>query len=224
MRSSGCTAREGAKAVVLPKGDHDRIGCFTDQVKLTRALVRDLDEAVNEIKKLDKHGEEASRKIVELEALCKQHTEAALKLMEEKAKLDGMIQSRDEQIMEMTDKYGLNHMGENIDDGGDATAPHAAVSPPVPAPPATAPKVIIVEEEQNPVEMVSEHEFLEEVEIIVPEAEPELPQPHHFNVIMRDYKESLSRVMDDLDDLVDPTEADYDVNEWFPEDGSNDRD
>jgi hypothetical protein len=29
-------------------------------------------------------------------------------------------------------------------------------------------------------------------------------------------------MMDDLDDLDDPTEADYDVNEWFPEDGSND--
>jgi hypothetical protein len=32
-------AREGAKAVVMPAGDRDHIGCFTDQVKLTRALV-----------------------------------------------------------------------------------------------------------------------------------------------------------------------------------------
>jgi hypothetical protein len=32
-------AREGAKAVVKPAGDCDHIGCFTDQVKLTRALV-----------------------------------------------------------------------------------------------------------------------------------------------------------------------------------------
>jgi phage gp45-like len=32
-------AREGAKAVVMPAGDHDHIGCFADQVKLTRALV-----------------------------------------------------------------------------------------------------------------------------------------------------------------------------------------
>jgi hypothetical protein len=32
--------------MVLPTGDYDRIGCFIDQVKLTRALVRDLDEAV----------------------------------------------------------------------------------------------------------------------------------------------------------------------------------
>jgi hypothetical protein len=28
--------REGAKAVVMPAGDHDHIGCFADQVKLTR--------------------------------------------------------------------------------------------------------------------------------------------------------------------------------------------
>jgi phage gp45-like len=32
-------AREGAKAVVMPAGDRDHIRCFTDQVKLTRALV-----------------------------------------------------------------------------------------------------------------------------------------------------------------------------------------
>jgi hypothetical protein len=28
--------------------------------------------------------------------------------------------------------------------------------------------------------------------------------------------------LDDLDDLDDSTEADYDVDEWFHEDGSND--
>jgi hypothetical protein len=32
-------AREGAEAVVMPAGDRDHIGCFIDQVKLTRALV-----------------------------------------------------------------------------------------------------------------------------------------------------------------------------------------
>jgi hypothetical protein len=30
--------------------------------------------------------------------------------------------------------------------------------------------------------------------------------------------------LDNLDDLDDPTEADYNVDEWFPEDGSNVRD
>jgi hypothetical protein len=49
-------------------------------------------------------------------------------------------------------------------------------------------------------------------------------------MIMRDYEESPLRMvngpheLDDLDDLDDPTEANYDVDEWFPEDGSNDRD
>jgi hypothetical protein len=45
--------------MVLPARDHDRIGCFTDQVKLTRALVRDLDEAVKEVNLLGEHEEES---------------------------------------------------------------------------------------------------------------------------------------------------------------------
>jgi hypothetical protein len=40
-------------------GDHDHIGCFADQVKLTRALVLDLDEAVKEVKLLGEHEEES---------------------------------------------------------------------------------------------------------------------------------------------------------------------
>jgi hypothetical protein len=43
-------------------------------------------------------------------------------------------------------------------------------------------------------------------------------------MLMRDYEESPSRMMDDLDDLDDPTETDNDVKEWFPEDESTDRD
>jgi hypothetical protein len=39
-------AWEGAEALVMPTGDCDHIGCSTDQVKRTQALVRDLDEAV----------------------------------------------------------------------------------------------------------------------------------------------------------------------------------
>jgi hypothetical protein len=46
------------------------MGCFTDQVKLTCALVRDLDEAVKELKLLGEHEDESSQKITELEALC----------------------------------------------------------------------------------------------------------------------------------------------------------
>jgi hypothetical protein len=53
-------AREGAEALVMPVGDHDHIGCFTDQVKLTRALVRDLSKAIKEVNLLGEHGEESS--------------------------------------------------------------------------------------------------------------------------------------------------------------------
>jgi hypothetical protein len=51
---------EGAGVVILPAGGHDHMGCFTDQVKLTRALVQSLDEAVKEVKLLGEHGEEWS--------------------------------------------------------------------------------------------------------------------------------------------------------------------
>jgi hypothetical protein len=49
-------------------------------------------------------------------------------------------------------------------------------------------------------------------------------------MIMRVYEESPPRMenglheLDDLDDLDDSTEVDYDVDEWFLEDGSNDQD
>jgi hypothetical protein len=45
--------------VVMPMGDRGHIGCFVDQVKLTRALVRDLDEVVKEVKLLGEHEEES---------------------------------------------------------------------------------------------------------------------------------------------------------------------
>jgi hypothetical protein len=85
---------------------------------------------VKEIQQLGNHGEEASRKIIELEALCKQKEDATKKLTEEKSKLEGMIQSHDEMIMEMANEHGLNRMGENDDDeeeddndGGDTVTP-----------------------------------------------------------------------------------------------------
>jgi hypothetical protein len=63
--------------VVMPAGDRDHIGCFADQVKLTRALVRDLDEAIKEVMVLGEHEEESSQKVMELEALCKRLREDA---------------------------------------------------------------------------------------------------------------------------------------------------
>jgi hypothetical protein len=106
--------------------------------------------------------------------------EDAQKLKEEKTTMEGMIQSRDELIMEMTEEYG-HRMGENDDDDeGNAIARLA---------PAAVPEEII--EEEAPVEN----------------------GPHEL-----DYFYDL----DDLDD--DPNEGHFDMNEWFPQDVSNDRD
>jgi hypothetical protein len=125
-------AEEGVEAVVLPAGDHDNIGCFTNQVKLIRALVQDLDEAVKEVKLLGEHEEKSSQKITKQKALCKRLREHAQKLREEKATLEGMVKSRNELIMEIARETGLDHMGEDAEDeeehedandGGDATHP-----------------------------------------------------------------------------------------------------
>jgi hypothetical protein len=178
-------AQERVEGVVMPAGDRDHIKCFADQVKLTRALVRDLDEAVKEVNLLGEHDEESSQKITELEALCKRLREEAQKLREEKTTLEGMIQSRDELILEMAEEYGLNRMGENDDDEDEKNDDEGnAIAPPAPAP-AVVPEEII---EEDPVEN----------------------GPHE---------------LDDLGDLdEDPNEGRSDVEEWFPQDGSNDRD
>jgi hypothetical protein len=69
--------REGAEALVMPIRDRDHIGCIADQVKLAHSLVRDLDEAVKEVKLLGEHEEESSQKIIELDAMCKRLREDA---------------------------------------------------------------------------------------------------------------------------------------------------
>jgi hypothetical protein len=73
--------------VVMPVRDRDHIGCFTNQVKLTCALVQDLDEAIKEVNLLGEHEEELSQEIIELDALCKRLREDAQKLKEEKTSL-----------------------------------------------------------------------------------------------------------------------------------------
>jgi hypothetical protein len=181
--------REGAEAVVMPAVDRDHIVCFVDQVKLTQALVRDLNEAIKEVNLLGEHEDESSQKITELEAICKRLREDAQQLREERTTMEGMIQSHDELILEMAKEYGLSRMGENDDDEdendndeGNAVAPLALV-------PAAVPEEII--EEEDPVE-------------------------------------NGPQELDDLDDLgdldEDPNEGRSDVDEWFPQDGSNDRD
>jgi hypothetical protein len=90
---------------------------------------------------------------MELEAQCKRLKEDTQNLMEEKATLEGMIQSYDELIMEMVEEYGLNRMGENDDDEDeDDDDKGNAAALPTPAPPAAAPEEIIKEE--APMEMV----------------------------------------------------------------------
>jgi hypothetical protein len=62
-------------------------------------------------------------------------------------------------------------------------------------------------------------------EVILPNVEPKLPQPRLYHTLMRDYEDSLPRMVDDLDDLDDdPNECRSDMDEWFPEDGSNNSD
>jgi hypothetical protein len=125
-------AEEGAESVILPVGDHNRMGCFTNQVKLTRALVQDLDEAIKEVKLLGEQEEESSQKITELETLCKKLREDTQRLEEEKATLEGMVESRDELLMEIARETGLDRMEEDeddeeeeddVDDGEDVVAP-----------------------------------------------------------------------------------------------------
>jgi hypothetical protein len=140
------------------------MGCFTDQVKLTRALVRNLDEAVKEVKLLGEHEEESGRKITELEALCKKLRDDTQRLEEEKATLEGMVESRDELLMEIAREMGLDCMGEDeeeeeeedTDNEGDATAPPAAAPPP-PSPPTVIPEEI---NEEGPREAIPEQEDL----------------------------------------------------------------
>jgi hypothetical protein len=129
--------------------------------------------------------------------------------------------------MEMAEEYGLNRMGENDDDEDeDEDMEGNAVTPPAPAP-TVVPEEII--EEEAPVKMVPEQEAPMVHEMILADAKPEPPQPDFFNMIMRDYEESPPRMenglheLDDLDDPDDPTEPCSDMDEWFPEDGSNDQ-
>jgi hypothetical protein len=107
---------------------------------------------------------------------------------------------------------------EDADDGGNAAAP------PAPAPlAAAAPKEIIMVE--DPIEMVPEQEAPMAHEVILADAESELPQPHLYHTHMSDYEESPPRMMDDMDDPNDEANEDRsDMDEWFPEDGSNDTD
>jgi peptidoglycan hydrolase CwlO-like protein len=129
------------------------MGCFTDQVKLTRAMAWDLDEAIKAVKLLGEHEQESSQKITELEALCKKLKEDTQRLDEEKATLEEMVESHDELLLEIAREMGLDHMGEDEDEEEDADDRGDAAAPPVAAPPPSAPPTAMLEEidEEGPV-------------------------------------------------------------------------
>jgi hypothetical protein len=113
--------------MVLPFEDCNHMGCLPDQVKLTRSLNEELDQAMKDIRQFGNQGAESSRRITELESLCK-------KLKKENTTLELMAQSRDELIMEIAVETRLDKMGEDDHDdnsededddenGGDAAAP-----------------------------------------------------------------------------------------------------
>jgi hypothetical protein len=203
-------AEEGVGAVILPAGGHDHMGCFTDQVKLTHALVQNLDEAVKEVKLLGEHGEESSRKITELEALCQRLRDDTQRLEEEKATLEEMVESRDELLMEIARETGLDRMDEDegeeeeMDNEGDVTAPPAAAPPP-PTPPTDIPEEI---HEEGPMEAIPEQEDLLPYEVATAEVESETPQHLFYHALMRDYEEDPLRLEDDFYDLDDYLDGD----------------
>jgi hypothetical protein len=141
-------------------------------------------------------------------------------LEEEKASLEAMVKSHDELLMEIARKTGLDRMGEDdeveeeyedVDDGEDVASPRAAT-----------PKEI---NDEGPVEMIPEREAPVLHEVILVDAELEMPQHHLYHALMRDYEENPLRMEDDFDDLDDDSnEGHSDMDEWFPADGSNDRD
>jgi hypothetical protein len=157
-------------------------------------------------------------------------SEDTQRLEKEKATLEGMVESYNELLMEITREAELDHMGEDdgdeeeeedADDGEDDTAPPAVVPPPR-VPPATAPEEI---KDEGPMEMIPEQEAPVSHVVILIDVEPEITQLRLYHARMTDYEENSPMMEDDFDDLDDdPSEGHSDMDEWFPEDGSNDRD
>jgi hypothetical protein len=119
-----------------------------------------------------------------------------------------MVESCDELLMEIARETGLDRIGEDeddeeeeedADDGEDATIPPAA-KPPPPAPPAAAPEEI---DDEDPVEMNPEQEAPVPHEVVLADAELEMPQLCLYHALMKDYEENLLRIKDDFDDLDD---------------------
>jgi hypothetical protein len=117
-------AWEEAKAMVMPAGDRDHIGCFIDQVKLTCPLVREFDEAIKEVNLLGEHEEKSSQRSQSWRPCARGWGKMLSSWRRRRPPwkewsspvMSWMIQSRDELIIDMAKEYGLNHMEENNDD------------------------------------------------------------------------------------------------------------
>jgi hypothetical protein len=122
-----------------------------------------------------------------------------------------MVECRDELLMEIAREMGLDLMGEDEDyeedanDGGDATTP-PAIAPPPPTPPAVMPEEI---DEEGHVEAIPEQEASMSHEVILVDAEPEMPQLRLYHALMKDYEENPLRLEDDFDDLDDDPSEDH---------------
>jgi hypothetical protein len=194
------------------------MGCFTDQVNLTHALVRDLDEVVKEVKLLGEYKEESSQKITKLEALCKKLREDTQRLEKEDT-LEGMVKSHNELLMEIARETGLDSMGEDEydeeeeeddNDGGDAATPPAAAPPP-PVPPPATPEGI---DKECAVEVIPEQGAPVPHEVVLADTEPVIPQLRLYHALMRDNEEDPLRLDDEFDDLDDdPSEDHFDMDE-----------
>jgi hypothetical protein len=133
-----------------------------------------------------------------------------------------MVESRDEMLMGIARETGLDCMGEGADEeeeeddagiGGDVTAP-PAIAPPPPAPPATVPKEI---DEKGPMEVIPEQEAPMPHEVILADAEPEVPHLCLYHVLLRDYEENPLRLEDDFDDLDDDPSEDHSDGDHEPD-------
>jgi hypothetical protein len=141
-----------------------------------------------------------------------------------------MVESHDELLMEIARENGLDCMGEDAedeeeeedaDDGEDAAIPLTGMPAPPMAPAATPEEI----DNEGPVEMIPEQEALVPHEVILADDELKMLQFCLYHALMRDYEENPPRMEDDFDDLDDdPNEGRSDMEKWFPEDESNDRD
>jgi hypothetical protein len=110
---------------------------------------------------------------------------------------------------------------EDVNNGGDVTA-SPTVTPPPPAPPAAALEEI---DDEGPMEVIPEQDAPVPHEVILADAEHKMSQLRLYHALKRDYQENPPKMEGDFDDLDDdPNEGRSNMDEWFPEDGSNDRD